>query len=97
MDSAETKRSMPRLPQDLGGFIAAEDPKLAQAGFETAELIQTAQPPPDGAQSSYREQKKQGIKRKNRIIQAQADKMAAEGIHPRQIGAFVASRTGFVE
>lgn len=90
MDSAETKRSMPRLPQDLGGFIAAEDPTLAQAGFETAELIQTAQPPPPGVQSSYREPKKQDI-------QIQAAQMAAEGIHPRQIGAFVASRTGFVE
>jgi hypothetical protein len=78
------------LPQELGALdIADTDPKLAQAGFETAELIQTAQPAPAGRQSSYRK------KPKELDIQAQAAQMAAEGRHPREIGAFVASRTGF--
>lgn len=78
------------LPQELGALdVADTDPELAQAGFEAAELIQTRQPAPPGVQSSYRR------KAKGLDIQAQAAQMAAEGRHPREIGAFVASRTGF--
>jgi hypothetical protein len=88
------KRGMEGLPQKLGALdVADEYSGLAQAGFKAAKLIQTAQPPPSGVQSSYRKSKEQDIQALQVQIQAQAAQMAADGVHPREIGAYVAART----
>jgi len=82
----------PPLPSMIGALEAIKQGlgDLAEAGRETAQEIQDAKPALAGPQFSFRQQ---FVLSTDKI----AAQMAKDGVNPREIGEFVARKTGFFE